>query len=228
MEGVLKRAIGRNIKAARKAAGFSIEEVAALTGSSTSTVSRWERGTNGINLDSVEILATALGVGYEALLSVEHGYASHADHELTRTFPGQPPFVTSIRAPQYLGESRIARTQFGQANVIVPPAIMLDHQSAFLVETNAPEMDLCFPVGSFVLVDPEVPISAGQIALVCIGKDDAVLRSLRVTQSGAWLTTVSTNRDLASSTFVSRDDITSTFTIEGVAIWDVSVSVKTY
>jgi transcriptional regulator with XRE-family HTH domain len=64
----LVRIFGRNVRAAREAAGLTQEDLEGLTGLRRSYISDMERGTRNPSLRALEKVAAALGVLPEALL----------------------------------------------------------------------------------------------------------------------------------------------------------------
>lgn len=73
MSDTLKKHVGKRIRAARKGAGFTQEQLAALIEKSVETVSNLERGHTAPSLETLALLASALGysadwflVGYMA------------------------------------------------------------------------------------------------------------------------------------------------------------------
>jgi putative transcriptional regulator len=61
------------VKRARKAKGWSIDEMAARAGVSRMTVMRWEQGRTGFRAETVDRVATALGVSREAAFAAAFG-----------------------------------------------------------------------------------------------------------------------------------------------------------
>jgi transcriptional regulator with XRE-family HTH domain len=60
-------ALGARIAAARRAAGLTQQELAALIGSDTGTVSRWERGRRNPRKTTILAVASVLNVTASAL-----------------------------------------------------------------------------------------------------------------------------------------------------------------
>ena len=64
----IRRAFGRELRAARRAAGLTQERLGARAGLSGKFVGEVERGEKSISLDSLALVARALGVGIVALV----------------------------------------------------------------------------------------------------------------------------------------------------------------
>jgi transcriptional regulator with XRE-family HTH domain len=57
-----RRAIAELVRSARESCGLTQHELAVRMGSTQSTVARWETGTHQLTLDTLDRIATALGV----------------------------------------------------------------------------------------------------------------------------------------------------------------------
>ena len=73
MEGDLQRVVGRNLRAYRRARGYSQEDFADLVGVHRTYMGGLERGERNITLKSLERLAERLGVDPVELLREEPG-----------------------------------------------------------------------------------------------------------------------------------------------------------
>jgi transcriptional regulator with XRE-family HTH domain len=62
MASQLTNRIGANLKAARKGAGLTQRQLAERIGTDSFQVSRWERGANRPQDDTMQALAAALGI----------------------------------------------------------------------------------------------------------------------------------------------------------------------
>ena len=69
MEGNLRRIFGRNVRALRKRAGLTLEELSSRAGIHPNYLGEVERGAGNISLDNMGKLAGALGVSVAELFS---------------------------------------------------------------------------------------------------------------------------------------------------------------
>ena len=108
----IERVVRTRLRSLRNTLGLSLDELAARTNLSPSTISRVETGKRAISLDILLPLAAALQVGLDALLDVRSDNdvvirptPNCSGERTTWMLAGQPP----PRSPSSCGSSRPAR-----------------------------------------------------------------------------------------------------------------------
>ncbi len=71
MSGRIDREVGARLRAARRARGLSMQQVAESLGVSLQTVHKWETGKSGLSVRRLHQLRDNLGIGFGELLGAE-------------------------------------------------------------------------------------------------------------------------------------------------------------
>ena len=203
------------IREIRKARDLSTEELGARIGKSSKTIQAWERGLGQPDADKLVELchvldATILDFYEPGVTAQGRSFAS-----ASRLVPvlDSIPSNTLLRAAPLGGERYWA-----------PSDILESHPEAFYLRIHDDSMNLKYPDGCLVLIDPnDREVRDGKIYAVCIGQDDAVLRQLFCVKSGIVMNPMSSALSPNIVTVDEGDPDAPSFEILGRAVWHVGV-----
>lgn len=159
---------GQRIVEARKAKGWSQQDLANELGTSQATIQRYESGNRDPKSGVVVALSAALGVTVSYLLGV-----SDDPYVITQAPSSSRPMPVVGRIAA--GTPREAIGLDGETHDI-PESLWRDHKRAFWLTVAGNSMNRLFAEGTLVLIDPDEEVRNGDVAVVFVNGDDATLK----------------------------------------------------
>lgn len=162
-----------NLKKLRISRNMNLEELAEAinqrfeTKYSKGTVSRWESGTDP-TMESVRNLSKYFGVTIESILGF------NLDDRGINPIDSYIPILGTVAAGLPID---------AEQNIIgysaVPPMFNRKIKDLFYLKVKGDSMDKEFPDGSEILVDINVPVSNGNIAVVMVNGNEATVKRVQ-------------------------------------------------
>lgn len=176
-----------NLKKYRKSKRMTLEELAddinARYGTKMAkgTISRWENGSDTTS-DTIQVLSDYFGVTMEEMLGIQ---LNRDDVKIVDTMI---PVLGTISAgtPLYAEQNILGYTA-------CPPFKKSVNRSLFYLRVRGDSMDKEFPDGSDVLVDRNVDVTSGDIAVVLINGFEATVKKIRYADDHIILIPLSNN-----------------------------------
>lgn len=161
------------LKAARKAKGFTQEELANLISVSRQAYSSYETGTRDPDTQTLSQIAFNLEVSVDYLL----GKKPQIEHGETRIIPllGSVPAGTPIEAIEDVEEYIDIYPRF------------VKHGELFALRVQGDSMEPDLRTGDIAIIEKQEYIDNGDIAVVRVNGDDVTLKRVKVTQKGIML-----------------------------------------
>lgn len=194
--------IGKRIKARRKELNLNIDDVAKRLGVAPSTVSRWERGEIGsMKATDASRIADAL------YITIPELYGTEAEENIVRRIPvvGRVAAGIPIEAIQEIIDWEEI------------PETMGDPHQYFALEVSGDSMYPYIMDGSRVIIRKQNEAHNGQIAVVMVGKEDATLKQVNISNAGITLTAFNA-RVYPPHSYTVGEVISLPITIVGVAV----------
>lgn len=164
--------MGNNLKAARKAANLTQKKAAEKSGIPLGTLRRWEQGVNEPDTESIVKLAALYGTTTDTILG-----SQFADD-----IPGSVKIMPASKCAPVCGRIAAGTPMEAIPNSDeywwVPDPLWESHPKAFYLKVSGDSMNMLFPDGSLVLVDPEEKVSSGDIAVIFVNGDDATVKRI--------------------------------------------------
>lgn len=201
------------LKEARKAAGYTQEEAASITGIALGTLRRWEQGVNEPDMGSIIQLANLYRTSTDNLLGSEF---SSADVK-PRTFGWvDVPLFGKIAAG-----TPIEMDATDEVHPI-PEPLHLQYPDAFLLKVEGDSMNRCFPNGCYALVNPCSEIAHdGKPYALCVNGYDAMIKRVRRLNNGFELVPDSTDPTYKPQVFDYGVEGTDEISVIGEVVWHV-------
>lgn len=201
-------ALGNNIRALREHHGLSQQAFAEIAGVSRGAVAKWESGeTTFIRPANLKAVLSHFHITEDELLSDAMGIASqkesveNAEHVSKRA--SYLPFVSFFDTNDVRSEEQ---------RIEVPVSVASRHAHAFATSVEQPDVDRQIPVGSVVVIDPDLETTQGSLALVDY-QGSHLVRRVFLGQSGVMLSPDSVQE--CNDIFAPRDEVT----IVGPVVW---------
>lgn len=199
---------------ARKAKGWSQQQLAEQLGTTQQQVARWETGQRDPKTSIIVRISAALGVTVSYLLGLdsERGFVP-ADSS-----PG-----SSVDVPVL---SRVAagapvEPDERDASFPVPAGLARRYPRAFLLAVGDGSMSRVLPDGCLVLIDPDQrePVVDGRVYAVCVNGYDATVKRVRRLAHGWELAPDSLDPTYRPRVYDYNEPGTETVTVVGRAVW---------
>ena len=200
---------GANIKRLREQHGLTQEQLGKMVDVSRSTITQWERGWTTPRMGNVQLLAGALGVSTADIIADELP-PSNAIKPATAK-PAYAPLLGRVHA----GEAQ--EPDVLQDAIPVPYEIIKRHPHGYFLQVEGDCMDNVYPVGCYILIDPEQRPSNGSIAVVSIDGADYVMRRLYRGANTLILSPDSHNAEYEDMVFAATTEHTVEF--HGTVVW---------
>lgn len=156
------------IAEARRAKGWSQQQLAERLGTTQQQVARYETGQRDPKADVILKMSAILNVTVSYLLGVD------SDSGYVEAIPARSyslPIVGRIAA----GAAREAIEQAGETRQTTEETYMA-HPNGFWLIVAGNSMNRLFPEGALVLVDPDEEVHNGDVAALFVNGDDATLK----------------------------------------------------
>lgn len=189
LNGAMRDSLASRLKAARKAAGMSQEELAAASGVSQSDISKIERGKT-LSPAGILDLARALGVNPFWLKTGEGDM--HHEHSNTQpvTTKGRVPLISWVIAGNL--EEVQDMYQPGEADEWIETSEAKPGKSSFALRVTGDSMtspypgEISFPDGAIIVVDPTRACDPGDFIIAKdVATQQATFKKL-VLDGGRW------------------------------------------
>lgn len=159
---------GYKIAEARRAKGWSQQQLAEKMDTTQQQIARWETGKRDPKAGVLVQMSALLGVTVSYLLGVD------SDSGYVEAVPARSyslPVVGRIAA----GAAREAIEQSGEFRQTTEE-VYLDHPNGFWLVVAGNSMNRVFTEGALVLIDPDEEVRNGDIAAVFVNGDDATIK----------------------------------------------------
>lgn len=207
-----------NLKAVRKAAGYTQEKASKLSSIPLGTLRRWEQGVNEPDMESIINLAELYGVTTDTILGTKYAEPIGGVDRIIPTTYGfvDVPLYGSIAAGTPIEMIEVDDTH------PVPAAVMDEHPDAFLLTVKGQSMNRILPDGCYALIDPCEEIERdNQPHAVCVNGYDATIKRVRNLANGIELDPDSTDPTFKPSVYDYADENTEEITIIGRVVYYV-------
>ena len=172
---------GKNLRAFRRANGLTQVQIAEIAEVSAVAENRWETKGTQPRRRNVDLILEHFGLSDDDLLSETNGiYAQQ--HGLTEAPAGAiaPVRPRIVYAPLY------GRVHAGDADeptllndkIPIPYEVWEHHKNGYWLEVEGTCMDMVYPPGCHIFIDPDKPPQNGSIAVVSIDGSEYVMRRL--------------------------------------------------
>ena len=146
---------GQNIKALRKREQLTQEEFAALIGVSKETVCRWEKDRYAIRRSTLLKIVSKFNLPLDDLTSETAGLAAKLDYEGQKRKSKET--TTDSLCDVFKIQMNGGRTGLKQTGTTaLPSSVFKNHRGCFFVQMDTSAMSKCYPIGSLLLVDPNL------------------------------------------------------------------------
>ena len=214
---------GENIKALRESRKMTQKELAEQIGVTNATISEWERDKNGPRAGSLQRMSDVFGVPMrdimdgardprelEALLGE---FMNVAETELAYSVSTKAPYFGRIAAGEPI------EMISAEGSLWVPPDLLAAHPKSFYLRVQGESMNLTYPSGSFVLIDPDSDIRSGDVAAVWVNGRDAVIKKVLLGYTSITLVPESDDAKFVDELFDQTRPDTATVDLIGKVIW---------
>lgn len=177
IQTVKMKELGKVIRAMRQERSKTPDDVAGvIDGFDAGSLSRFERGKQGIATDKLAAIADVLGVPLSSIYA--HAEGRNMDNAVTGPdIYGRVPLLSSVQAGQW-GETMEA-VQTKEIDVWVPTTANVS-ANAYALRITGDSMEPLLPNGSIVVVDPDVQPVHGKIVVVRQSGGEATVKKLVV------------------------------------------------
>lgn len=176
-KSVRMREIGKIIRTIRQDQKKTLDDVAGgVEGFDAASLSRFERGQQGIATDKLAAIAAALGVPLSDIYARAEGRS--VDNATTGpVVHGQVPLLSRVQAGQWgeiMGDMQVNEiTDWVSTTAKVSP-------NAYALRIEGDSMEPTLPDGSIVIVDPAAAADNGKIVVVRQNGSEATVKKLVV------------------------------------------------
>lgn len=210
--------IGDNLNAFRIGYGLSQDQVAEIAGVSQSVISSWENGRSIPRKSNIQkILNKYTELTFDDFFSEEVGYAQ-------RSLGLSRQDQSWVDIPLYGSIAAGTPLEMIPVNDLYPaPKAMIDkYPHAFWLRISSDSMDLLFPIGSLVLVNPieEIRVNGKPYAL-CVNGYDATVKIVDKLANGFKLSPRSTDPTYKPKIFDYDVPGTDMITVIGEVVYDM-------
>lgn len=206
-----------NLKAVRKAAGFTQEQASKLSGIALGTLRRWEQGVNEPDMESVIRLASLYKTTTDTILGSE--FADSIDGAVR--IDQDDGFVD---VPLYGSIAAGTPIEMIEVDSMHPIPVELHNRypRAFLLRVVGESMNRILPNGCYALIDPCSTIDAdGDPYAVCVNGFDATIKRVRQLNNGFELVPDSTDPTYPTKTYNYNEPGTEEITVIGRVVYYV-------
>lgn len=207
-----------NLKAVRKAAGYTQEKASKLSSIPLGTLRRWEQGVNEPDMESIINLAELYGVTTDTILGTKYAEPIGGVDRIIPTTYGfvDVPLYGSIAAGTPIEMIEVDDTH------PVPAAVMDEHPDAFLLTVKGQSMNRILPDGCYALIDPCEDVERdNQPYAVCVNGYDATIKRVRKLDNGFELAPDSTDPTFKPKVYDYGEDGTEEITVIGRVVYHV-------
>lgn len=202
-----------NLKAERKKAGYTQENVSQLTGIALGTLRRWEQGVNEPDMGSIIQLAKLYKTTTDNILGTE--FASNT------VAPRSSDFVDVPLYGAIAAGTPIEMIEIEEAYPVAAKKIE-QYPDAFLLKVKGSSMDKILPDGCYALVDPCNDVERdNQPYAVCVNGYDATVKRVRKLANGFELVPDSTDPTYKTQVYDYGVEGTETITVIGRVVYYV-------
>lgn len=203
------------LKEARKAAGYTQEKAANISGIALGTLRRWEQGVNEPDMESIIRLAELYGTSTDTLLGSTYGTPISGIRPSSGLMV-DIPLYGAIAAGTPIEMIEIEGTH------PVPTKVIDKHPDAFLLKVEGESMNRILPNGSYALVDPCDDVDRdNQPYAVCVNGYDATIKRVKKLNNGFQLIPDSNDPTYSVETYNYNEPGTETITIIGRVVYYV-------
>lgn len=212
----------KNIKALRTKNDMTQRQMAEELNIAVQTVVKWEGGNieKPRQKEVVNLICTKFNVTEQELFGYADGLYAKI-HGLTEAPAGaiapsrSKPAFLPLMGRVHAGEPQDPDVMEGM--VELPASVAANHPKGYFLEVEGDCMNLVYPEGCLILIDPEQQPADGSVAAVAIDGADYVMRRLKRGSSSMMLCPESTNpehRDIIISEGDGR-----TVSLVGTVVW---------
>lgn len=203
------------LKEARKAAGYTQEKAATISGIALGTLRRWEQGVNEPDMESIIRLAALYGTSTDTLLG--SSYATPISGiKPTSGFMVDIPLYGAIAAGTPIEMIEVEGTH------PVPKKVADQYPESFLLEVKGESMNRILPDGCYALVDPCEDVERdNQPYAVCVNGFDATIKRVKKLANGFELVPDSTDPTYKPQVFDYGEPGTEVITVIGRVVYHV-------
>lgn len=205
-----------NLGAVRKNAGYTQEAAAEKIGVSPSTLRKWEQGVNEPDIETIIAFADLYGVTTDTIMGTQF-----AD----RSIPGVVPTPIYSYAPlvgRIAAGTPLEAIELDGEPQWVEPSVMEAHPEGFFLRVSGDSMNLRYPEGGMVYVDPkEREIESGRCYAVLVNGDDATLKQVFAGGDTVILHPLSSNPEHRDRSIDTSDPDAPFFSVVGRVCWYV-------
>lgn len=166
---------GENIRALRAREHLTQGELANMLSVSKETVCRWETGKSAPRGKSMKRLLDLFGLSHDDIYGIDNGLAVQSNLygkcAETNAALEEVPYTFPIRTLQPSARKTEANTLYAWA----PANVAIRHPHSVFIRVSSSDLSKLYPVGSLVLIDPEVKPWNGCVVLALIDKKTAML-----------------------------------------------------
>lgn len=203
-----------NLGAARRHAGMTQAEAAEKSGIALGTLRRWEQGVNEPDITSLARLAQLYEVTTDTIIGT--CFADKAIAKATSSVRSLP-HVDHIEASAF-GEA----VRFDGERRWASPIVVARHPHAFFLDVHDDSMNMLFPDGCLVAVDPdEREVISGKTYVVLVDGRDAILRQVFLAGNTIVLHPVSSNPEYRDRSIDCNDPEAVPLSVIGRVVWYV-------
>ena len=203
--------MGYRIAEARRAKGWNQQEFAERLGTTQQVISRYESGERDPKAGVIAKMSSVLGVTVSYLLGMDEPEITPVPVQTSLPYVGRIAAGTPNEAIEFDGERRWAS-----------PDVIDRHPDAFFLRVHGDSMNLLFPDGCLVAVDPdEREIASGKVYAVLVNGFDATLKQVFLAGDTIVLHPVSSNPEHKDRTIDRTDPDAPFFSVIGRAVWYV-------
>jgi repressor LexA len=205
-------ASGNRVAEARVKAGMTQQQLADALGVTQQSVQYYEYGKRDIKGSLIVRMCDILGCSAAFLLGMDNG-------DIVEPSPADcyVPMVGRIAAG-----TPTEAIEFSDERGWVSPSVVEKHPNSFLLEVHGDSMNLRYPDGSMVLIDPDdTNIKSGKVYAVLVNGCDATLKQVFLAGDTIVLHPLSSNSAHKDRTIDVTDPDAPFFSIVGRAVWFV-------
>ena len=207
---------GQRIADARAIKGWSQSDLARKVGTTQQQIARYESGENDVKSSIILKLSAALGVTVSFLLGLDDSPTGEGGARISPIpVEASLPLVGSIAA----GTPREA-LELGGDRAWASPSVVERHPNAFFLRVSGDSMNLMFPDGCLVAIDPDdCALKSGKVYAVLVNGCDATLKQVYRAGDTIVLHPVSSNPEHRDRAIDVNDPDAPYFRIVGRAVW---------
>lgn len=184
-------AISKNLHALKESRDTTQSAIAGVAGATPGAASKWFSGEKIPRSKYIEKIADYYDVTVDDLTSDQHGLYAQL-YNLTEAPPGA---FAPNHEPRKAYAPLLGRIHAGDAqepdiidnSIPLPYEVLENHPSGYFLEVEGGCMNMIYPEGCFVFVDPDKQPQNGSIAVVSIDDADYIMRRLYIGASNLML-----------------------------------------